>query len=66
MFARSNSRYNNFQTSITTAAAQAHDAAITRPCVYRGASVKVSKLNPTRLHTEMAYLAIGTIGCPGN
>lgn len=44
MFARSNSRYNSFQTRMTTAAAQAHDAAITRPREYLGASVEVSNL----------------------
>ena len=46
VFALSNSRYNNFQTSIITAAAQAHDAAITRPREYLGASAKVSELEP--------------------
>lgn len=45
IFARSKSRYNNFQTSIMTAAAQAHDAAITRPREYLGASAKVSELD---------------------
>ena len=45
MSAQSNTRYNNFQTSITRAAAQAHDAAITRPCEYLGASTKVSELD---------------------
>lgn len=39
---RSNKRYNSFQTHITKAAAQAHEAAITRPREYLGASVNVS------------------------
>lgn len=34
----SNKRYNSFHTSITTAPAIAQDAAMIKPCLYRGAS----------------------------
>jgi hypothetical protein len=55
---RSNKRYNNFQTQMTIAAAQAHEAAITRPREYRGASVRSQQTRSCRVRLPAKHVTL--------